>query len=137
MNTSARFDTPLTGTARSDTARSDTARSDTARTDTARSNTARTALLFHALADEIRLRVVELLGDGERCVCELMADLDMAQSRLSWHLKTLSDAGIITGRREGRWNYYSLNPDGLAEARERVARLETMAREAPARSSCC
>ena len=52
-----------------------------------------------------------LLLDGERCVCELMDELDLAQSRLSWHLKTLSDAGIITGRREGRWVYYSLNAD--------------------------
>src|SRR4029079_5846826 len=77
----------------------------------------RAAQLFHALSDQIRVDVVTLLLDGERCVCDLMADLDMAQSRLSWHLKTLSDAGIISGRREGRWNYYSLKPDALAEAR--------------------
>lgn len=82
---------------------------------TARS-TARAAQLFHALSDPIRLDVVELLQGGERCVCELMADLDMAQSRLSWHLKTLSDAGIVTARRDGRWNYYSLDPHALAEA---------------------
>jgi ArsR family transcriptional regulator len=80
-------------------------------------DTARAAALFHALSDEIRVEVVTLLLNGERCVCDLMSDLDMAQSRLSWHLKTLSDAGIITGRREGRWNYYSLNTDAIAEAR--------------------
>lgn len=77
----------------------------------------RAAELFHALADPIRIDVVQLLLGGERCVCDLMADLELAQSKLSWHLKTLSDAGIITGRREGRWNYYSLAPDVLAEAR--------------------
>ena len=67
-------------------------------------DTSRAASLFHALADEIRLNVIDLLVDGERCVCELMDELGLAQSRLSWHLKTLTDAGIIRGRREGRWN---------------------------------
>src|ERR1700712_2191721 len=81
------------------------------------SDTARAAALFHALSDEIRVNVVGLLLHGERCVCELMDELDMAQSRLSWHLKTLSDAGIISGRKEGRWVYYSLNADAISEAR--------------------
>lgn len=84
----------------------------------------RAAALFHALADPIRVEVVSLLLDGERCVCELMDDLDMAQSRLSWHLKTLSDANIIVGRREGRWNYYSLNAEAIDEARELLGGLK-------------
>jgi ArsR family transcriptional regulator len=96
----------------------------------------RTAQLFHALSDEIRVNVVALLLDGERCVCDLMSDLDLAQSRLSWHLKTLSDAGIITGRREGRWNYYSLNPDALAEAREILDAFKP-GRRLAVRSTCC
>jgi len=84
---------------------------------TTRIDSTRAAELFHALADPIRMDVVMMLLDGERCVCDLMSDLDLAQSRLSWHLKTLSDAGLVSGRREGRWNYYSLNPEGLSEAR--------------------
>src|SRR3954466_745420 len=87
-------------------------------------DSARAAELFHALSDQIRVDVVVSLLDGERCVCDLMADLDLAQSRLSWHLKTLSDAGIIVGRRQGRWNYYSLSSDGLAEARNMLAALK-------------
>ena len=102
----------------------------------ARIDTARAAELFHALADQIRLDVVVLLLDGERCVCDLMTDLDLAQSRLSWHLKTLSDAGIISGRREGRWNYYSLNMEGLAEAKELLESLRP-ARRLSVRSDCC
>src|SRR4051812_33171643 len=86
-------------------------------------DTTRAAQLYHALSDSIRLDVVLLLQGGERCVCELMDELDLAQSRLSWHLKTLSDAGIITGRREGRWNYYSLNVEVLAEARSALDAL--------------
>jgi len=99
-------------------------------------DSARAAELFHALSDQIRVRVVLLLLDGERCVCDLMADLDLAQSRLSWHLKTLSDAGIIVGRREGRWNYYSLNPDGLGEVRGVVDALKPNRRLA-VRAACC
>lgn len=97
---------------------------------------ARAAELFHALSDEIRVNVVLLLMDGERCVCDLMADLELAQSRLSWHLKTLSDAGIITGRREGRWNYYSLNTGALAEAGGILTALKPSRRLA-VRSGCC
>ena len=99
-------------------------------------DTARAAELFHALSDTIRLEVVGLLLDGERCVCDLMDDLDLAQSRLSWHLKTLSDAGIITGRRDGRWNYYSLNADVLAEARVLMDTLKPRRRLAVRASSC-
>ena len=97
----------------------------------------RAAELFHALADPIRVDVVSMLLDGERCVCDLMADLDLAQSRLSWHLKTLSDAGIISGRREGRWNYYSLNADVIAEARGILDGLKVSRRLAVRAASCC
>lgn len=72
---------------------------------------ARSVRIFHALADPIRLKIVGLLGEGERCVCDLTEALDTAQSLLSFHLKTLKDAGVVTDRREGRWNYYSLNRD--------------------------
>ena len=99
-------------------------------------DTARAAELFHALSDTIRLEVVSLLLDGERCVCDLMDELDLAQSRLSWHLKTLSDAGIVTGRRDGRWNYYSLNADVLAEARVLMDTLKPRRRLAVRASSC-
>src|SRR3954464_2408027 len=101
-----------------------------------RIDSARAAALFHALSDALAVNVVTLLLDGERCVCDLMSDLDLAQSRLSWHLKTLSDAGIIIGRREGRWNYYSLNTEGLAEARGILDALKPSRRLA-VRSGCC
>ena len=69
---------------------------------------------FHALADETRLRIVDLLREGERCVCDLQDWLGMSQSALSFHLKTMKDAGLLTDRRQGRWVYYRLNPPGLA-----------------------
>jgi len=79
----------------------------------------RAARLFHALSDETRLEIVRLLSHGERCVCELQDVLDAAQSRLSFHLKTLKDAGLVSDRREGRWVYYTLNRDARPDRRVR------------------
>lgn len=100
-------------------------------------HTARAAALFHALSDEIRVDVIALLQQGEQCVCELMGELEMAQSRLSWHLKTLSDAGIISGRKEGRWIYYSLNGEAIAEARTILDSLRPSTRRLNSREGCC
>lgn len=72
---------------------------------------------FQAVAEETRFRIVQLLADGERCVCELQAELDAAQSRLSFHLKKLKDAGVVSDRRDGRWVHYSLVPEALEEMR--------------------
>jgi ArsR family transcriptional regulator, arsenate/arsenite/antimonite-responsive transcriptional repressor len=71
--------------------------------------------LFHALSDETRLEVIELLRQGERCVCELTDTLDAAQSRLSFHLRVLKDAGIVRDRKDGRWVYYELDPEAFEE----------------------
>lgn len=64
---------------------------------------------FKALSDPIRVAVLELLREQELCVCDLCSHLEMAQSKLSFHLKILKEAGLIKGRQEGRWVYYSLN----------------------------
>jgi ArsR family transcriptional regulator, arsenate/arsenite/antimonite-responsive transcriptional repressor len=75
--------------------------------------TLRAADQFHALSDETRLRILELLRGGEQCVCELTEALDLRQSLLSFHLKTLKEAGLVADRREGRWMYYALSPGAL------------------------
>lgn len=79
---------------------------------------------FHALADETRLQIIERLCDGEQCVCDLSGILGTAQSLLSFHLKTLKDAGILRDRREGRWVYYSLNPEAIAELGEFIGSIK-------------
>ena len=73
------------------------------------------ARLFHALSDETRLAILARLRNGEECVCNLADLLSAGQSRLSFHMKTLKDAGLVRDRREGRWIHYSLNP-GAFEA---------------------
>lgn len=79
---------------------------------------------FHALSDETRLEIMERLKDGEQCVCDLTDALKTGQSRLSFHLKVLKDAGLITDRPEGRWTYYSLNAEVLEELVEMVQSLQ-------------
>ena len=98
-----------------------------------------TAALFHALADPMRIEVLELLANGERCVCDLMEDLGVAQSRLSWHLKTLKDAGLVTDRREGRWSYYTIERGAFERAEAALATLKPRARRLAVRalSGCC
>jgi ArsR family transcriptional regulator len=100
-----------------------------------RADPARAARLFHALSDETRLRILARLRQGERCVCELTDALDAAQSRLSFHLKTLKEAGLVTDRREGRWMYYAIDPAALAEAAEALEGLEPAARSRA--GGCC
>lgn len=80
--------------------------------------TAETLLLrFQAVAEETRMEIVRRLSSGERCVCELQDDLEAGQSRLSFHLRKLREAGLVTDRREGRWVYYTLVPEALDEMR--------------------
>ncbi|OCA86111.1 transcriptional regulator [Bacillus sp. FJAT-27225] len=65
---------------------------------------------FKAIADKKRLQIMNILTEkGEMCVCDLAPLMDMAQSKLSYHLKILLDAGLITKRTEGTWSYYQLN----------------------------
>ena len=80
--------------------------------------------LFHALSDPTRLKIVRKLKHGERCVCELTDALDAAQSRLSFHLKVLKDAGLVSDRRNGRWVYYELRRDAFEELGEVLGELE-------------
>ena len=79
--------------------------------------------LLRALAEPIRLRVVQALQDGERCVCDLTCDLDLAQSKLSFHLRVLKEAGLIRSRQDGRWIYYRLEPSALLLLRNWLGQL--------------
>jgi ArsR family transcriptional regulator len=76
---------------------------------------------FHALADPTRLGILERLLHGERCVCELTGALDAAQSRLSFHLRVLREAGLIRARKAGRWIYYSLVPGAFEALQQELA----------------
>src|SRR5437773_583184 len=84
----------------------------------------RAAQLFHALSDPTRLAILDMLADGEQCVCDLQDELAAAQSRLSFHLKVLKDAGLVTERKEGRWSYYRIEPDALVEVHDAAVQMQ-------------
>jgi ArsR family transcriptional regulator len=74
------------------------------------------AALFRALADPARLAILATLArtEGEVCVCDFTAGLELNQSTVSHHLKLLKDAGLLNSVRRGTWGYYSLAPDANA-----------------------
>lgn len=100
---------------------------------------------FQAVAEETRFSIVQLLADGELCVCELQVELDAAQSRLSFHLRKLKEAGVVSDRREGRWAYYSLVPEALEEMRGFLGEVQpgpgwqdpSLRNGTPKDDSCC
>jgi len=69
--------------------------------------------VFKALSDETRLRMLELLMDGELCVCEIMQALGISQSRASRNLGILKESGLLVDRRDGQWAHYSISEAGM------------------------
>ena len=105
----------------------------------AKADVSRAAQLFHALSDETRLGILEKLRNGEQCVCDLQDDLDAAQSRLSFHLRVLKEAGLVTDRREGRWSYYRIAPEALKEVHDLAVAMQPSKLRVLARAAgrCC
>lgn len=65
--------------------------------------------LMKALADETRLRIVDMLSCGEMCACDLLESFDITQPTLSYHMKVLTASGLVKGRHEGSWMHYKLD----------------------------
>ncbi|MBD2209125.1 metalloregulator ArsR/SmtB family transcription factor [Nostoc linckia FACHB-104] len=91
---------------------------------------------FHALSDPLRISVLELLRQRELCVCDLCDALEVSQSKLSFHLKTLKEAGLVNSRQEGRWIYYSLNLPQFNVLMEYLADFQNQSLIVPTRSCC-
>lgn len=88
------------------------------------------AAAFRALGEPVRLHIVRMLADGERCACDLLANLAISQPTLSHHMKVLADAGLVVGRRDGLWVHYSLDVDAVASLSALVGGLATPAPDA-------
>lgn len=78
----------------------------------------RTAIIFKALCDENRVKILKLLGTGEKCACKILEELNVTQPTLSHHMKILCDSEIVFGRKEGKWMYYSISESGADQAKE-------------------
>ncbi|MGM9630209.1 ArsR/SmtB family transcription factor [Butyricicoccus sp.] len=79
--------------------------------------------LFKALGDENRLQILQLLSQREVCACAIERELSISQSTLSHHMKVLTDAGIVKGRKDGRWIYYSVDEAGRTCVQSFLAQL--------------
>jgi ArsR family transcriptional regulator len=74
------------------------------------------AKAYAALADPVRIRLLSLIADaGEVCSCELQEPLGKSQPTISHHTKQLADVGLITGEKRGRWVWWSVVPERVAE----------------------
>lgn len=67
------------------------------------------AIICKAMSDVNRLSIIEMLTQGERCGCNLLEELQVTQPTLSHHMKVLSDCGLVSSYKEGKWHHYSLN----------------------------
>jgi ArsR family transcriptional regulator, arsenate/arsenite/antimonite-responsive transcriptional repressor len=93
------------------------------------------ALGFQALSEPLRIKILELLRSQELCVCDLCVQLDnISQSKLSFHLKTLKDAGLVRSRQEGRWIYYSLNLAKFVELEQYLSDYRRFSQILPVRT---
>ena len=84
------------------------------------------AAMFKALGDENRIRILKLLRGGEKCACKLLEELNISQPTLSHHMKILCDAGIVAGRREGKWMHYSIHAEGCRMAKDILNELTVL-----------
>jgi ArsR family transcriptional regulator len=83
------------------------------------------ALAFKSLSDETRLRIVEMLKDGELCACKILESFNITQPTLSYHMKILSESGLVSACREGAWTHYTLSKDRLQELIDKLGGILT------------
>ncbi len=91
---------------------------------------------FKALSDSLRLQIIELLREQELCVCDLCDRLNVQQSKLSFHLKTLKDAKLLRARQQGKWVYYSLNLPQFAVLEQYLSDFRRFSPMLPSRVCC-
>ena len=83
-----------------------------------------TALICKALGDLNRLKIVKMLSGGEKCACKLLEAFEITQPTLSHHMKILTECGLVTARKDGKWSHYSLSSETLTAFKEFISELE-------------
>lgn len=75
------------------------------------------------MADDIRLEILHLLQEGELCACRIQDQFHISQPTLSYHMKILTQCGLVNSRKDGLWMRYSLNPGNFALTRDLLSRF--------------
>lgn len=96
----------------------------------------KTALIFKAFCDENRIKIIKSLRTGEKCACKLLEEINVTQPTLSHHMKILCEAGVVVGRKEGKWTHYSISEKGAEQAKECLEQLTRLDFECE-KKPCC
>ncbi len=94
------------------------------------------ALIFKAFCDENRIKIIKSLRTGEKCACKLLEEINVTQPTLSHHMKILCEAGVVVGRKEGKWTHYSISEKGAEQAKECLEQLTRLDFECE-KKPCC
>lgn len=78
------------------------------------------SIICKAMSDENRLKIIEMLTNGEKCGCDLLEELQVTQPTLSHHMKVLAECGLVESRKDGKWSHYSINCDRFREFKDYV-----------------
>ena len=90
-----------------------------------------------ALTDENRLAIMLALQHGEKCGCDLLEELQVTQPTLSHHMKVLSDCGLVSSRKDGKWQHNSISCERFAEYKEYIGAITCYKDKENSKSSCC
>lgn len=86
------------------------------------------AMIFKAMSDETRLKIISLVSGTELCACDILEEFEISQPTLSYHMKILTDSGLIHARKDGAWMRYTLNT-GLVDSLQDYLHLVTSEKE--------
>ena len=97
-------------------------------------DTNQVSLICKALSDPNRLRIIQLLTYGEQCGCELLDQMQITQPTLSHHMKALEGCGLVSSRKKGKWNHYSLNCNQWTAFRDYIESIRIACKD---EGGCC
>lgn len=83
------------------------------------------AKIFKALSDATRLEIVDMLSCGEMCACDILEFFQITQPTLSYHMKILTDCGVVVSRKEGLWMRYRINDELCIALKEFIQQITT------------
>lgn len=81
------------------------------------------ALICKSLSEANRLQILDMLGTGEKCACELLEQFEITQPTLSYHMKNLTESGLVEARKDGKWSYYTIHCPTLNAFKEFVNKM--------------
>ncbi|MBQ9306500.1 MAG: winged helix-turn-helix transcriptional regulator [Clostridia bacterium] len=99
--------------------------------------TERLTQIARALTDENRVQIIRMLAEGEKCACDLLAQLEIGQPTLSHHMKLLNESGLVKTRRSAKWSYYSLDVKAWDAFREEIEHFCAKAAQETVRECDC